>query len=174
MLSASAALACGGRYEQNAPHSDDAPSQGGGALGGSQQSAGGGAGSAMPMGGAFTCPDAECGPDERPVPDSNGCWHCEIDENACLVRYETYVEYRTKVIAEFASFGCKKADDCVAFPDQSDCDPECVRVVTGARRGVSDRLNLFKATACSAQCLTEPNVPCPAAAAARCVDGRCL
>ena len=91
----------------------------------------------------------------------------------CLSQHADYVEYRAQVMAEFSSFPCMADADCLAFFDQSACDPSCVRLATAARRGVVDRLNNFETSGCAQECSPQPWLACPRATPSRCVSGRC-
>jgi hypothetical protein len=93
--------------------------------------------------------------------------------DACVAQFVSYGDYRSQVAAEFSSFGCTVDSDCLAFYDQSACDPSCVLLITGARRGVVDRLNNFETSNCATDCWPQPWTICPAATPPSCVSGQC-
>lgn len=104
---------------------------------------------------------------EAGVPGSAGA------PDACAVQLADYDDYRMQVLAEFSSFGCEVDGDCLAFYDQSACDPSCALHVTGAGRGVVDRLNNYETSNCAMDCWPQPWTSCPAPTKATCVAGRC-
>ena len=158
VLSFSWALACGGRYERNAPASDAAYHAGSTSDGAS------GAGNA-PVAGGSGGQGAGAGAGSAGVMDAR-----------CANQFSDYSEYRSQVVAEFSSFGCSADSDCRSFYDQSACDTSCVLLTSAAFRGILDRLNTFELLNCDLDCRPQPWLTCPASSAAappHCVSGRC-
>jgi hypothetical protein len=153
VLSLGWALACGGRYERNAPASE--------AVGHAGSSSDGASGS-----GSGTVAGGSSG--QSAVAGSAG-----MMDVACTNQFADYNDYRSQVMAEFFSYGCMIDSDCRSFYDQSACDPACVLLTSAAHRGILDRLNTFELLNCDTNCRPQPWPICPAAPSARCVSGRC-
>lgn len=164
--------ACGGRYSST--RHDDEPS---GAAGSS--SAGKGSTSRAGTGSAGTspicpCDPILCGPGYVEVPNHNGCcFHCEREEDPCLQQKEDYLSYRSALIEQFSSYGCKQDTDCVAFYIQNSCDNACRLTITGARRAVIDGLNNYATSNCNEGCFPDPKPDCGDPPIPFCLDGLC-
>jgi len=162
VLSLGCAVGCGGRYEQNAPTSDNADHA---------------TNSTPSSGGASTSPNAGTSPNASGGGTAAGgstiAGSAGTTQVACAHQYSGYVDYQAQVMAEFSSFGCKADDDCRSFYLQSPCDPSCVLLTSAAHRGIVDRLNIFASSNCTPDCWPQPWPTCPTADPVHCVSGRC-
>lgn len=152
VLAGFAILACGGRYESSSREQPGggkggAPPISTGSVGGS---ATGVAGTAPGVGG--TAPDLT---------------------DTCRAQQQAYADYREELVAQFSSFRCVQASDCVVFYNQTTCDSSCVLTTTAAKRGVIDGLNNFAQGNCSSDCVprTKPSCGEPPP---YCADGQCV
>lgn len=166
-------LACGGRY---ASTRHDEPSS---SAGSSSSSAGTSSTSTAGSSSAGTspicaCESPGCSPGYVEVPNDGGCCsHCELDQIACQQENADYLSYRADLIAQFSSFGCMQASDCVAFYIQNACDHSCLLTVTGARRAVIDGLNNYAIGNCREACFQSPKPDCGEPPPPVCASGHC-
>ena len=166
-------LACGGRYAstRHEEPSSSAGSSSSSAGTSSSITAGTGSAGTPPI---CACESPGCSPGYVEVPNDGGCCsHCELDPDVCLQENTDYLTYRENLIAQYSSFGCMQASDCVAFYIQNACDHSCLLTVTGARRAVIDGLNNYATGSCNDACFSDPKPNCGDPPAPICSLGRC-
>lgn len=92
----------------------------------------------------------------------------------CEQQRSEYAVERDRVVAEFASFPCESAPDCLSTYDPSNCADCSFLVTTAARRGLVDRLVILGQAICTGSCARKSPVTCPDVAPPECVMGRCV
>lgn len=94
--------------------------------------------------------------------------------DVCEQQRSDYAVERDRVVAEFASFPCERASDCLSTYDPSNCADCSFLVTTAARRGLVDRLVILGQEICTGSCARKSPVTCPDVAPPECVMGRCV
>lgn len=160
----------GGSTSSGATDSDGATSSNGATSSGARQGTGGGAtgragatsaggsistGGGSAAGGACACPDIDCGPGSRPVPNPNGCcFHCEsmcagvmcpaiacgsgshpemVPGQCCLICVQDscekqraiYQDFRRQLIEKYSLNGCMIDSDCSIYYEKNQCAVGC-------------------------------------------------
>jgi hypothetical protein len=165
-------MACGGRLERSVGRASSPASASAGQSGSTAVPSGG----VASVGGGVPSGDGGVPSGDGGVPSGDGGQGGDAGGSGldpCTAQFIDYGDYRSQVMVEFSTFGCKVDSDCLSFYDQSACDTSCVLLTTGARRGVIDRLNNFETTYCSQECSPQPWMMCPTPFTAHCVSGRC-
>jgi hypothetical protein len=160
----------GGSMSNGASDGDGATSSNGGTGSGARQGMGGtaiiraGSGSmggnvavagSSPAGGACACPDIDCGPNSRPVPNPDGCCfrcvsacagvmcpliacgsgsHLEMLpgqccpiclQDSCEAQLASYQGFRAQLIDKYSLNGCMSDDDCSIYYEKNQCALGC-------------------------------------------------
>lgn len=204
--SSGATNADGATSSNGATSSGARPGTGGTATGRAGATSSGGsigtAGSSA-AGGACACPDIDCGPGSRPVPNPNGCcFHCEatcagvmcptiacgsgshpemVPGQCCLICVQDncekqraiYQDFRRQLIEKYSSNGCMIDSDCSIYYEKNQCAVGCGIPMPTAALSDFDS-NLQSFAQQTCSAMCPLHIPpCVPPMAASCVFGRC-